>query len=136
MAALERELFSWLLAQTGLTPGTQAAGARPAGQLFRGPYPPEGPDECAALLWRGGTDADPTEVARPRFQVLVRGRTQDQAHALLLKVLGALASNYAHDLGDHDLYASKAESVGYIGQDQKGRYEYSANFRLATDRVL
>lgn len=127
MATLDRELFDWLAAQSGLSPGVD---------LFRGPFPPAAPDVACALIWRGGESENPTRIARPRFQVICRGKTQDQALALLQKVRGVLAANYAHQLGDRELLASQESSAGFIGQDEKGRYEFSANYLLATDRLL
>jgi hypothetical protein len=127
VASLDRELFDFLASQTGLVPGVE---------VFRGPYPPEGPDEACALIWRGGTGENPTQLARPRVQVLCRGRTQDTALALYQKVRAVLAANYAVELPSQELYASQEESAGFIGQDAKHRYEFSANYVLATDRLL
>ena len=127
MATLDRDLFDYLASETGFTEGTD---------IFRGPYPPEQPDNAVAVILRlGGTEAA-DRWATPRLQVLIRSRSQDWALGALSKVRSALAANYAVTLGSQTLHGSFERSSGFVGFDSRQRREYSANYDLVTQFLV
>lgn len=133
MATFDRELFDWMIANGGgyFIPITAANG-----NLSRGPFPTEEPDNAAALIYHGGLTEAPDRAAFPRFQVLIRGASQDEALAILTQVRALLASNYGWTMGSTDVYYILEESGGFIGYDDRQRFLYSANYRLGTSKLL
>lgn len=127
MATLDKELFDFVITQSGLVENQT---------IFRGMYPSEGPDKTCCLIWRAGEKQAPDRLARPRVQFLCRGATQDEALDLYQKVSAVLGGLWGQALPSQEIIACTEESAGFIGKDDRGRVEYSANYRLATDRVL
>lgn len=140
---LDRQIVDYIIANsTGFVLGAN---------LFRGPYPAEEPDEAMAVIYRGGPTEAPDRWAEPHFQVVVRSLSQDHALALLAKVRPLLAANWGITLSSgvfvetvpatpttaqQTIWGALEVSSGFIGFDVKGRYEFSANYRLVTEHLL
>ena len=94
---------------------------------------PDKPDNCVALLGLFGTTIDDAREIRtlqfPRFQALIRATTYDAASDLHQTVRTTLHARYGVILPHWRILACHAEQEGGpIGQDDKGRYEFSINF--------
>lgn len=144
-ATLDRLVADYLVAATG---GFLVLGSN----FFRGPYPHEEPDDAVALIWRGGPTETPSSWAEPRFQILVRAAlSQDRGLAILQRIRSVLAAQWGIVLStgsvvetvpatptttQQTIWGALELSAGFIGFDAKGRFEFSANYRLVTEHLI
>ena len=139
--AIDRIIFDYLVAATGLAAGVQ---------IFRGAYPQEQPDDALAVIWRGGTTETPDRWATPRFQILARSLSQDTALSLIGQVRRALGAQWNVLLASgqvdetvpatpnyqQSIHGVLEASSGFIGFDVKGRYEFSANYQIVAEHLM
>lgn len=100
--------------------------------IFRN-HLPAAPDNCMVILGRPGTTIDDSRDAKnlqfPRFQIIVRNKDYALASAKMQAVRAALHGNYGLILPNWRVLRMYAEQEGQpIGQDDKGRAEFSINF--------
>lgn len=99
--------------------------------IFCGIYPAE-PDNCIALLGLIGSTLPNIYIPDfeyPRFQIVVRNEDYQTAAQVMRDVRILLHDKLAVTLENYYCLYIQAEQDGYpIGQDDKGRYEFSINF--------
>lgn len=92
---------------------------------------PDSPDNCVALLGLSGmpTNADIKELEFPRFQALIRNTNYSTGADKMAAVRSALHVLIGEQLANYRVLRCHAwQEGGSIGQDDKGRYEFSINF--------
>lgn len=100
--------------------------------VFTGELPAD-PDDCVVLLGLPGstiTDSrDVKELEFPRFQVVTRAVDYEDAATLLSTVRSTLHGLIGTSFEDYRVLRLHAEQDGGpLGQDDKGRFEFSINF--------
>lgn len=99
--------------------------------IFVGTQPGDG-DNCVTLIGQpAGRQPDVTvpDLMFPRFQVLVRNEDFITGSTKLRDVRTALHDKIALSLQNYFCYYIHADQEGYpIGEDDKGRAEFSINF--------
>lgn len=98
--------------------------------IFCGIYPAD-PDNAIALLGLPAQtpSVDIPDFEYPRFQVVVRNTDYQTAAQVLRDVRGLLHDKLAVTLTNfYCLYIRSEQDGGPIGQDDKGRYEFTINF--------
>jgi hypothetical protein len=92
---------------------------------------PASPDDCVTIL--GGVGLPPNtnimELEFPRFQVIVRNKDYSLGDAKLREIRALLHVKIGLQLTDFYILRCHAQQDGGpIGEDNKGRYEFSINF--------
>ena len=110
--------------------------------LFAGHRIPEAPDQCQVVMETGGSglNFDLTDRVDKMIQVISRAKTYFTARADAREIFDALHAG-AYGMAGHtlaavapavqDYEAMTIEAISdpqYIGQDEKGRYEFSTNY--------
>ena len=122
-----KQITTYIGTQAGLTIGTD---------LFAGFRPSNAPDECVTILETGGGKPDfylPDSVEK-MIQVLTRGKTYFSARDLADSVYEKLHGKAGIALPVVDaksFYVNTIDALQvpqFIGIDEKGRIEFSANF--------
>ena len=128
-----KEIVQFIEDQTSFVIGTD---------LFAGHRLQDAPDQCQVVLETGGSALhfDLTDRNDKMIQVLSRGKTYFTAREDAMEVFDALHTG-AYGMSGHtlaavapavqDYEAMVIEAVSdpqYIGQDEKGRYEFSTNY--------
>jgi hypothetical protein len=128
-----KEICEFIEDKASLTIGTD---------LFSGHRPQDAPDACDTVLETGGGSiyTDQPDRADVTIQVLSRAKTYFTARARAWNIYDAIYNDWTYgsagwtlsgvDGGD-DLLAMVIEPLAvpqYIGQDEKGRYEFSTNY--------
>lgn len=118
-----KPLATWLAAQAGLTVGTT---------LFAGTRPATAPHLCTTLLERGVervSELSP-ELREKAVQILTRGPVndyfagKDEADRVFDLVINQYGLTAVEGWTIHSVLGDAPQ---YIGQDDKGRHEFSAN---------
>lgn len=90
------------------------------------------PDDSITILGQIGTelpDVSIAELTYPRFQVIVRNTVYEDGSALLRQIRDALHGIIAVDTPNYHIMRLHAQQEGFaIGEDSKGRSEFSINF--------
>lgn len=93
-------------------------------------FQPDTPDDCITIIDTGGALPNryiPT--ADPSFQVLVRASEYGDAQSLVDSLVDLLHQKVGSTIGSHYYYSIfLLGEPGYIGRDDKDRYEFSMNF--------
>lgn len=101
--------------------------------LFAGQRPANAPDDCVVLLERtGGIIDDQTRIHQWPIQILARGERYHGASGARQRcwnVFNALNNKQAVTVGGF-AYSATGISPASIGQDDRGRHEFSANLVL------
>jgi len=128
-----KEVCKFIADKASLTRGTD---------LFEGHRPQDTPDACDVILETGGGSIFPDQPDRAdvTIQVLSRAKTYYTARTRAWNIYDAIYKDWTYgsagwtlsgvDGGD-DLLAMVIEPLAvpqYIGQDEKGRYEFSTNY--------
>jgi hypothetical protein len=130
------EIWSFIATRTGLVKGTE---------LLVGHRTQDAPDECSVVMESGGGGIVPDLVDRvdKMIQILTRAKTYFTAHDNAWVIYNALYRD--HEYGSagwsipavapavQDYVAMIIEPVSdpaYIGQDEKGRFEFSTNYQF------
>jgi len=115
-------------------PGSLAIGST----LFYGYRPQDAPDACTVVMDRVGASVNTyvTGVLTARIQFLTRGLTYPAAEIEALRIAAYIADLRGQFI-DGDgwtwvIHSTDVTSPAFIGQDDKSRFEFSANvsFRL------
>lgn len=110
--------------------------------LLSGHRPLDAPDNCSVVLETGGGETyfSLTDRVDKHIQILTRGTTYFTARDAAWVIYKALITNFTYGSANWDLpvviagtkyTAMVIEAVSdptYIGQDEKGRYEFSHNY--------
>lgn len=115
------QLADYLQAQGVGTPGTD---------IFVGKQPAT-PDNCITLVgvYGGTPNVTIPDLMFPRFQVIVRNTDFEVGSTKLRAVRTALHDMIAMSLTNFFVYYIHADQEGFpIGEDDKGRAEFSINF--------
>lgn len=90
------------------------------------------PENSITLLGLIGTeqpDVSVPDLVYPRFQVIIRNSDYEAGSTKLRAVRQALHNMIAVDTANYHVYRLHAQQDGYpIGEDGKGRFEFSINF--------
>lgn len=99
--------------------------------IFVGSYP-DSPDNCVALLGLLGQTQPNVNIADfeyPRFQIVVRNIDYETGAGKLREIRQAIHDKLMITTEHFVALYIQAEQDGYpIGQDDKGRFEFSINF--------
>lgn len=97
--------------------------------LFAGWRPDTAPDRCVTLLERVGTltDLDKPALRQQQIQILTRDTTYFTCHDLAHSVFQAIIGDTGIQLTDFYIHHVSGSAPAFIGQDAKGRFEFSAN---------
>jgi hypothetical protein len=93
-------------------------------------FQPDTPNNCLVIRDTGGPPPDKyIPTADPTFQILVRNISYPAAQDIVDQIVTLLHQKAGVTLGDHYYYSIfLLGEPGYIGKDEKNRYEFSANF--------
>lgn len=92
---------------------------------------PDDPSTVIVVLDTGGPQplSEIPELAMPNFQLLIRAAEYDEGKTIVDACRAALHGKIAVEAeGVHFMFISLVAEPGNIGQDEKGREEFSANF--------
>lgn len=116
------------LAASGMGETNEANGTV---NIFAGIYPAD-PDDAIAILGLVGStlpNINIPDFEYPRFQIVVRNNDYETASQVLRDVRTLLHDKLAVTLTNFYCLYIQAQQDGFpIGQDDKGRYEFSINF--------
>lgn len=94
---------------------------------------PDVEEEAIAVFTTGGTTPDiDLPVPSPNFEILIRGESASSCFTKIESIISALHQTYNQTLvTDGNYYYSILLNgeINSLGRDEKGRIEYSANFR-------
>ena len=96
---------------------------------------PDSPDAVITLIDTGGTQPSDelTVIHQPTVQALIRAADYEAARLIADQIRTAAHGKIAVEFeGVHFLVISLLAEPGSIGQDDKGRDEFSANFSCKT----
>lgn len=135
-----KEVAKFIANKAGLTIGTD---------LFEGHRPQGTIDACDVVLESSGGSVFPElpERADPVFQVLSRAKTYFTARARAWAIYDAIYRNHGYGSANWTLpivtvgeeyeamIIEPLASPQYIGQDEKGRYEFSTNYLMKIKKL-
>jgi len=94
---------------------------------------PDLENDCTAVYTTGGSLPDIyLPIGSPSFEILVRSDSAESAYSRICRIVEDLHMTYNTTLVDEGNYYYSILLMGEInnlGRDEKGRIEYSANFR-------
>lgn len=108
------------------------SGLTKGGNLQVGFREQSAPDECTALQQRVGglVDDDNSKYWQQPLQVLTRAKSHHSAHDECLRVFNFIRSIRQVSMSGFHVYTVSGISPQYLGSDEKGRHEFSANLIL------
>ena len=94
---------------------------------------PDVNEEAIAVFTTGGSTPDiDLPIASPNFEILIRGESASSCFSKLESIVSSLHQTYNSNVvtgGNYYYSILLSGEINSLGRDEKGRIEYSANFR-------